>query len=189
VGHVSDATFSDDVIADIARTWKIAIRVAAHPRGLSPMTTTTTSPLDSFAAVHRLRVTRDTYNTQIIAGKHGSLITDYGDGRLTVLLMGTSARWWNGRRTALVATGCRLEQDGDTEGSVTFDPSNAIACALAIKFAGCKRRKVATKAQRIALRQFGTPFAARGYSAGNVPKTDDRAPSILSPTRRCREGF
>jgi hypothetical protein len=71
------------------------------------------------------------------------VIADYGDGRPTVLLMGTSARWWHNRRCTLLAAGCRLEQDGDTEGSFSFDPAHATASALAIKAAGCRRRKVA----------------------------------------------
>jgi hypothetical protein len=128
--------------------------------------------LDSFAAAHRLRITRDAYNERIIAGKRGSLVTDFGDGRLAVLLMGTSARWWNGRRTALVAAGCRLEQDGDAEGSLSFEPTNAIASALAIKFAGCKRRRMLSEAHRQALVDHGARTRFQPL------KTDDRAPGI-----------
>jgi hypothetical protein len=36
--------------------------------------------LESFAAVHRLRIIRDAYNERIIAGTHGSLITEFGGG-------------------------------------------------------------------------------------------------------------
>jgi hypothetical protein len=131
------------------------------------------STLEQFAATHRLRVTRDAYYTPIIAGRAGSLITEYDDdGRLSVLLMGTSARWWNGRRNALVAAGAQLEQDGDTEGSLSFDPSNAIASALAIKFAGCKRRRVAAEpsAAQIAAR---TAFAANARTKSGTFRNDD----------------
>ena len=69
------------------------------------MTSMTTSPLDAFAEQYRLRITRDADGTRIIAGRVGSLITDYGGGRLSVLLMGTGAGWWNNRRRTLLAAG------------------------------------------------------------------------------------
>jgi hypothetical protein len=130
--------------------------------------------LESFAAAHRLRITRDAYNEWIIAGTNGSLITEFGGGRLSVLLMGTSARWWHNRRRTLLAAGCRLEQDGDTEGSLSFDPANVTACALAIKAAGCRQRRVLSEAHRQILIDHGskTRFQA--------PKTDDRPSSIPS---------
>jgi hypothetical protein len=132
----------------------------------------THSALDAVAASYRLRITRDAYNERIIAATHGSLITEYGDGRLSVLLMGTSARWWHNRWRRLLAAGCRLEQDGDTEGSLSFDLANVTACALAIKFAGGKRRRVLSEAHRQVLVDHGskTRFQAA--------KTDDRAPGI-----------
>jgi hypothetical protein len=135
--------------------------------------TSVTTPLDAFAEQYRLRITRDAYNERIIAAKHGSLITDYGDGRLSVLLLGRSARWWNGRRQALVAAGCRLEQDGDAEGSLSFEPDNAVACALAVKFAGIKRRRQASAAQLANLRAD-----AGEKTRFQAAKSGDRTPGI-----------
>lgn len=103
--------------------------------------------LASFITKHRLRVTRDSYNRRICQGRNQSLIADHGSGRLTVLLMGKSARWWNTRRNACLAVGCRLEQNGDTEGSLSFDPNNQAQALTAIKTAGVKRRRVASAAQ------------------------------------------
>jgi hypothetical protein len=147
------------------------------------MTSVTSSPL-SFAEQYRLRITRDAYGTRIIAGRVGSLITEYGDGRLTVLLMGTRAKWWSNRRRALIAAGAHLEQDGDIEGSLSFDPANVTACAPAIKAAGCKRRRKAVEpsdSQLAARAAFAERARTNGDTTRNaraVPKTDDRAPGL-----------
>jgi hypothetical protein len=125
--------------------------------------------LDAFAAAHRL--TRDAYNKRIIAGKHGSLITDYGDGRLTVLLTGTRAKWWGNRRRTLIAAGCRLEQEGDTEGSLSFDPANVTASALALKTAGCRHRRRQSARQLANLR---SDAKARRHVGGSIPRETHR---------------
>jgi hypothetical protein len=139
----------------------------------------TSSALDAFAAKHRLRVTRNAYGTRIIAGRVGSLITDFGDGRLSVLLMGTRAKWWGNRRRALIAAGARLEQDGDAEGSLSFGPANVTACALAIKAAGCKRRRVPSDAQRAVIAANLEKMSRE--RAVRAAKTDDRRAGGLSP--------
>jgi hypothetical protein len=87
--------------------------------------------------------------------------------------MGTSARWWHNRPRTLLAAGCRLEQDGDTEGSLSFDPASVTACAPAIKAAGCRQPR----------RQSATQLANLRSDAGEktrfqAAKTDDRAPGI-----------
>jgi hypothetical protein len=103
--------------------------------------------LAGFAETHRLRLTRDAYGRPVVSGRGQSLIAEHGNGRLSILLMGTSARWWHRRRDALVSAGARLEQDGDTEGSLSFDPADEVVVAVAIKVAGCKRRRIASPAQ------------------------------------------
>jgi hypothetical protein len=88
---------------------------------------------------------------------------------------------------ALIAAGARLEQDGDAEGSLSFDPANVTACALAIKAAGCKRRRVPSDAQRAVIAANLEKMSRE--RAVRVAKTDDRragglSPSPARPTRR-----
>lgn len=134
--------------------------------------------VESFATSFRLRMTRDAYNRRICVGRGESLIAEHGSSRLSVLILERSARRWNRRRDLCVAAGCRLEQDGDTEGNLSFDPSNHAACEAAIRAAGCKRRRVATEAQRAALREHGQRFTARGYKPPPGVRIDDRPDTV-----------
>jgi hypothetical protein len=146
------------------------------------MTTIARSLLDTFAETHRLRIVRDAYNERIIAGKRGSLITEYGAGRLSVLLLCPTPRRWNGRRRTLIAAGCRLEQDGETEGSLSFEPSNALASKLAVQVAGCKRVRQMSPAQTAAL----TVAREKSPLGKAVPaaRNDDRPSAALCPFPR-----
>lgn len=131
--------------------------------------------LESFAERHRLRLQRDAYNRRIVVGRGDSLPAEHGNGRLSVLLMGSGVRWWTNRRRACVAASCRLEQDGDCEGSLSFDPANAEACRAAIAAAGCKRRRVPTVAQLEQLaRMRATSPLGRAQRADNGVRIDDR---------------
>lgn len=131
--------------------------------------------LELFAERHRLRLTRDAYGRRIVAGRGDSLIAEHGNGRLSVLLMSSSVRWWANRKRACVAAGCRLEQDGDTEGSLSFDPANEGASSAAITAAGCKRRRTPSAAQLEQLARMRATIARNtAQRAHNGAKTDDR---------------
>lgn len=143
--------------------------------------------LDAFAEAYRLKRARDPYLRHIIPGRGMSLIADFGNGRLSVLLIGRSKAGWTTRRRALIAAGCRLEQDGDTEGSMSFEPTNIVACEAAIKAAGCKRRRqpVTPSPAQIAARE---EFARRGRmkkdttkNVAATPRTDDLSPRVHPP--------
>ncbi len=59
---------------------------------------------------------------------------------------GTAAKWNNAKRTC-VASGMTLLQDGETEGSLSFDPTRREQAKVAIKIANIKsQRKLSPEA-------------------------------------------
>jgi len=115
-----------------------------------------------FAERHRLRVRHDEDRTWIIPGRYGHLWDD-GD-RLAVTIFGEHATktLWTYRRRACLAAGMELVQDGDAEGTLMFDPSNAEQAQAAIRAAGVKRRRTLSPAQReVAMRGLALAREAR----------------------------
>ncbi len=133
--------------------------------------------LDTFATTYRLRTTKDAYGRNICPGPSESLVAEYGAGRLSVVCMGSSKTWWNRRRETLAALGCRIEQDGDTEGSLSFDPGNAAQCRAVITAVRLKRQRVSpapSAAQQLARARF-----AAASRTGSLPtKTREKRPPI-----------
>jgi len=90
--------------------------------------------LEKFAEKFRLRMTKDDCGDPIVRGKFGD-ICEYGDeaGHMLVTVLGgyTSFRW-NRARTQLKAAGCQVHQNGETEGSIVFEPANDVQARLAI---------------------------------------------------------
>ena len=56
------------------------------------------------------------------------------------LLLGSVKRWNNAKRY-LLAEGFELHQDGETEGTLLFDPDDPCQADAAIRAAGIARRK------------------------------------------------
>jgi hypothetical protein len=113
--------------------------------------------LQQFEDKHRLKTVRDECNETIISGRFGQIF-EYDTEVLGVLFMPdphgrmkpTTVRWAKHRRD-LVAAGCHIRLDGDGEGIATFDPRDAKQAALAIRIAGCRRRRVPTAGQLASL--------------------------------------
>jgi hypothetical protein len=110
-----------------------------------------TLALTSFADSHRLTTVRGG-DERYVQGRDG-LLAEYSRERLHLLLTpGTgNAGWWNNRRRAAIAAGMTLDQDGDTEGSLIFDPSDAKQTAAAIRLSGCRQRRAITEKERAGL--------------------------------------
>jgi len=112
-----------------------------------------TASLAVFAARHKLPTVQPMGNDErYIKGRDG-LITEYSPSHLHLVLSpGTGdARWWHSRSRAGVRTGMVLDQDGDSEGSLIFDPSDAKQARLAIKLSGARpsrKKAVANPANR-----------------------------------------
>ncbi len=117
-------------------------KLSVVPAHTEPECTRTQSQIQVFAERHRMTVTRDKCNEQIISGKQGH-VYDYSATELGVMFIPpdrTPRRWGNLRREALRA-GMVLRQDGDSEGSLSFNPNNMTQCRLAMKIAGVKQRR------------------------------------------------
>jgi hypothetical protein len=105
--------------------------------------------IQEFAEVYRLKVARDECNDPIIRGRRGHLYVDAGQVCLMILdgrpikssrLAELGGRMWQGS----ICPNPRV-QDCFVKG---ISPDKV---ALALRFVGAKRRKVATDAQRAAL--------------------------------------
>ncbi len=147
------ATVSDDV--NVA---KLKGNTVDTTRGSETMT------IGKFAEVYRVHVRKDGCGEAIIPGKrrlpderrkrieYASHIYEHGDGRFGVLFFFSTRRRWNFTKRRLAAAGFEIRQDGGTEGTALFDPSNAAQAGLAIKLARIRRRLELTQEQRQKLR-------------------------------------
>jgi hypothetical protein len=88
--------------------------------------------IEQFAEQHNLAIRRDDCGDVMIQGKAGSLSQGSG-GLLSLTLMFETPRKWNASRRELQEAGFVLRQDGDTEGVLTFDPTDRKQSRLAIK--------------------------------------------------------
>jgi hypothetical protein len=116
-----------------------------------------------FATQYRLTTKKDSCGEVIIAGRprnaaHAedrSHIFEYGSGKFGVcLLMGTAGKW-NNRKKAALGAGFALGQDGDTEGTLLFDPQDAKQARLAIKLVGAREKRRVTPEQLNRLSKVG----------------------------------
>lgn len=112
-----------------------------------------------FATEHRLKITLDECGDPIIAGKQGE-IYDQAEGVLAVLFMSPSkadrwGRWcpkvWGNYRRAAEALGMTVLLNGDSEGSLRFDPGDREQVKMALKIAKVRARKQVTEVRRAAL--------------------------------------
>ncbi|MGD0921688.1 MAG: hypothetical protein ABSA70_08010 [Terriglobia bacterium] len=100
---------------------------------------------------------RDECGEAVISGKLGQ-IYEHGAGKFGCMVLGKSVRYWNAARRRLSALGCRVIQNGDTEGTALFDPQDNSQVKVAIGLIGAKQRRRVSEAQRATLverlRQF-----------------------------------
>lgn len=94
------------------------------------------------------------------------------------MVMASSARYWNAARRKLVTAGCQVIQNGDTEGTVIFDPRDEGQGKLAIRVVGAKRKRKLSEAQRAAL------VGRLRKPAEDTASADQRSISAESPVER-----
>jgi hypothetical protein len=139
--------------------------------------------IKDFANQHRLKLQRyPSDETDIIPGREGSShIFEYGADLLAAMVLpytnpdqATAHRW----RTALLAfraAGMVIRQDGDCEGTATFDPANPAQVKLAIKYAKVRPKRQISDAQRERLRSLGNlRRKAMGIAVEGDLMTQDR---------------
>lgn len=120
--------------------------------------------IKEFATKHKVRIKLDEELEAIVLAKHGQ-IYDYGSGRFGVMFMFDTPKPWNNRRRECEAAGMRVIQDGDTEGTLLFDPENREQAKTAIRLVGARQKREMTPEQRKAaverLARFQFPAADR----------------------------
>jgi hypothetical protein len=119
--------------------------------------------IQTFAERHRLTTKKDSCGEVVIAGRPRNAaraedrchIFEYDSGQFGIcLLMGTVGKWNNRKKTAQAA-GFTLWQNGDTEGTLLFDPQDAKQARLAIKLVGAREKRRATPEQLNRLAKVG----------------------------------
>lgn len=136
--------------------------------------------LADFAGRYRLRVRRDGCGDPVILGRKTALdmpdrleyrnhIYDTGDGRLAVCLMLRTKTRWTYAKKKLRAAGFVIHQDGDTEGTASFDPANQTQARLAIRITGAKAKRRSSPAQLAGLRK---PLASGAALAPGQTQTE-----------------
>jgi hypothetical protein len=96
--------------------------------------------IKEFAAKFKLRTKRDEDGEDIVLAKLGQIYA-YSDTQFGVMFLTKSARLWNSRRQECEAAGMPCTQDGDTEGTLLFDPENKDQAKVAIRAVGARRKK------------------------------------------------
>ena|SRR5215813_8081563 len=101
-----------------------------------------------FADRHRLKARFDEDETRFIPGKLGQ-IYEYGGGRLAVMVMSATPHknLWGRTRNRLEKLGFVIIQDGDSEGTATFDHSDHDQSRAAIKAARISRKRQLSPSQ------------------------------------------
>ena len=127
--------------------------------------------LEEFAAKHRLPlplVSDD--ETEIVPGREGnSHIFEYDSDLLGVMIMpntGTAHRW-KVARSAFIAAGMRIHQNGDSEGTASFDPSDSDQVRLALRYGKIRPKRRISESQKERLRELGfkkVPTAAHSQN-------------------------
>ena len=146
------------------------------------------SSLKSFSERYRLKLRRDECGDYFVGGKSGQ-VYEYRSGRLAVLFRGDTKRQWHAAKKKLAAAGFGLMQDADTEGTASFDPTDADQCRVAIQVIRAKTRRVLTPAQRAqlgaatekaALARNRQTHRARGVSGADFEPLDPQSTSGIN---------
>jgi hypothetical protein len=128
-----------------------------------------------FAANHRLKTRVDDDNTTIIPGRHGQ-IYEYDDQLLGVIYSNprdkAANRWLTAKREC-EAAGMTLQQFGDREGSLSFNPENRAQAKLAIRVAAVKFKRIMSEKQR--------EVARRGLAAANLRVREPQVEQYILP--------
>ena len=107
--------------------------------------------IQEFAAKHNLAALKDGCGDLVIPGwqyakgrrrveYQAHIFDGFKDGRLGLYLGFETAREWNGTKEKLLTFGLTLKQDGQTDGTLLFDPTNESQASLAITAALVRRQ-------------------------------------------------
>lgn len=119
--------------------------------------------IKEFAAKHKVRIKFDEIVDPIVIAKYGQ-IYEYGNGQFGVMFLTNSVGKWNNRRKECERAGMKLIQDGDTEGTLLFNPEDKVQAKTAIRTVGARvKRELNPEARKVAIEN-----AARARQAKNA---------------------
>ena len=132
--------------------------------------------ISEFASKQRLRVRLDSCGEAIIPGRPRSAprpedrnhIYEHSQTRLGIYLRLTPKAWGYAKKRLLIK-GLELRQDGDSEGTLLFDPENPSEARAAIRETGARERREASPQQ---IEQLNKIRPKRGQEADPGPKSD-----------------
>lgn len=126
-----------------------------------------TKDLRAFAERHRLRLRRGDDGDLRFPGRAGEICA-FGDGRMAVLVLEGTVRRWRFRKREGLASGMEFIQDGDTEGTLLFDPSNEEQVRVAIRISGVRQKRRMAEKDRERLMNYGRQYQFRSdaFAAG-----------------------
>lgn len=124
--------------------------------------------IKDFAEHHRLKARRDADDATIIPGKHGHLFDGFANGLLGMVFIRPGiqhGRMWQSVKRRALAVGMVLKQDGDAEGVLAFDGSNAEQARLAISLTRVRVKRLLTPEQLQHLVEAGKQVRFKGGGA------------------------
>jgi hypothetical protein len=122
--------------------------------------------IEDFAARHRVRIKRDEEGETIVLAKSGP-IYGFSSHRFGVMFMLPTERQWNSRRRECERAGMTCIQDGDTEGTLLFDPENRDQAKTAIKLVGARqKRQLSPEARKLAIENAAKARQVKKAGAG-----------------------
>jgi hypothetical protein len=137
--------------------------------------------IETFARQNHVK-TRTDGEESIIPGRSG-YIYEYDVARLG-LLYRSDKTGWNARRDACVEAGMTILQNGDMEGTLSFDPANSKQAELALKVAAYRFRSAPmspasgtsdpVKPVRAASEGHRPKFAPREHNGQRQPEINGR---------------
>jgi hypothetical protein len=105
--------------------------------------------LREFAEKHNLRLKRDNDDTSVVEGRTGQLY-EYSGSELGVLILPPTytPRLYSAIKKKCLSSGMSLLQDGDAEGTFSFDPTDKEQATMAIKVAQVRPKKQISEAHK-----------------------------------------
>ena len=154
---------------------------------------TSTPNLTTLASARRWRLTRDPGDgceagDPIVRGRRGHL-WDNRPGQCGVTIMATVGIWNSARRQGL-PYGFTLNQNGDAEGSMLFDPADRTQVTLAARLAGVRSKRQPSPSQLAAFaamrarRQSVSVPRREGVSSLQNRSNLPEGPSVQGAPRR-----
>lgn len=114
--------------------------------------------LEKFVVEHNLMTKRDSCGEPLIVpgnprrSEDISHIYQHDDTTLGLVLLYDTPTLWNNAKKRLTGLGFMVHQDGETEGTLLFNPENATQVQAAIKTAGLRKHRRISPEHRERLR-------------------------------------